>query len=479
VHLRRIAAAVLGAAFLAGCHDAPDRTPEGAALVPADTALFVSVDARLEGAQWEEVRDLLERFPSGDRAGELLLDALGANEIDSEDLELALGPELDLAVLYPGQTGAAPAVLLTRPDDPDALRGLLAELEAPAEAAELPDGWFALAQDRSALDGFLSAQAGETLADVSGFTEAIGELPRRHLAAAYLDGGLLAQTFAGRPGFAEPFFAPRGGIPGWAAATLTAEEDGLRVDGLVSAGGGAGRPFQPRLTERIPGDAVLYLGFRDLTTGARNLWRNLVEADPSLEDDLRLLEEELGLRLAELAPLFTREAGFYVRPGAPFPEVTLVLSVRDAETARAVLDELAAGVEGALESAVARDVEIAGTEAVQLELDPAASLFYAARDGIAAVSSAQDGLAALFEPEEEPLAESEAFRRAARSAEAPDDLLGLLYADLEEGVPLALGYLEGSIPTEVAENLLPLRSLLLYAAPEGSHISFGGFLQVE
>jgi hypothetical protein len=382
-------------------------------------------------------------------------------------------------VLYPGQTGAAPAVLLTRPDDPDALRGLLAELEAPAEAAELPDGWFALAQDRSALDGFLSAQAGETLADVSGFTEAIGELPRRHLAAAYLDGGLLAQTFAGRPGFAEPFFAPRGGIPGWAAATLTAEEDGLRVDGLVSAGGGAGRPFQPRLTERIPGDAVLYLGFRDLTTGARNLWRNLVEADPTLEDDLRLLEDELGVPLAELVPLFTREAGFYVRPGAPFPEVTLLLSVPDADAARAVLDGLAAGVEGALEGAVARDVEVAGADAVQLELDPAASLFYAARNGIAAVSSTQDGLAELFEPEEEPLAESESFRRAARSAEAPDDLLGLLYVDLEEGVPLALGYLEGLIPTEVAENLLPLRSLLLYAAPEGSRIRFGGFLQVE
>ena len=472
--LRRIAALALGAVALAGCHDRPEKTPEGAALVPADTALFIAVDTRLRGPQWEELRDVLERFPSGGRAGELLLGALGAQ---GHDVEPALGPELDLAVLYPGPSGAVPVVLLTRPDEPDALRALLAELEEPVEAAELPDGWFALAPDRAALDGFLSAGGGESLADVGEFAEAMGDLPRSRLAAAYLDGGLLAQTFGGRPGFAEPFFAPRGGIPGWAAAALSAD-DGLRVDGQVSAGT-AGLAFRPRLPELVPGDAVLYVGFRDLTTGARNLWRNLVEADPTLEEDLRGLEDELGLQLAELAPLFTGEGGIYVRPGAPLPEVTLVLSVRDAADARESLDELASGVEGALEGAVARDVEIAGVGAVELELDSAFSLFYAARDGIAAVSSARGGIAELLAPDDEPLARSEGFREAAASADAPDDVLGLLYADLEEGVPLALGYLEGSIPGELAENLLPLRSLFLYAAPENSRVRFGGFLEVE
>lgn len=478
--LRRIAAVAVGAVALAGCHDRPDKTPAGAALVPADTALFVALDTRFRGPEWEELRDLLERFPSGDGTAELLLDALDADGLDlRQDVEPALGPELDLAVLYPGPTGAVPAVLLTRPDEPQALRALLAELDEPLETAELPDGWFALARDRAALDGFLSAQSRESLADVGDFTEAMRDLPRRRLAAVYLDGGLLAQTFGGRPGFAEPFFAPRGGIPGWAAAALSAEGDGLRVDGLVGAGGEAGRPFRPRLPDFVPGDAVLCLGFRDLTTGARNLWRNLVEADPTLEDELRGLEDELGLRFAELAPLFTREGVFYVRPGAPFPEVTLVLSVLDADGAREALDDLASGVEGALEGAVARDVEIAGAEAVELELDPAVSLFYAARDGIAAVSSAREGIAALLAPEDEPLAESDRFREAAGSARVPEDLLVLLYADLEEGLPLALGYLEGSIPGEVAENLLPLRSLFLYATAEGARVRFGGFLQVE
>src|SRR5687767_13620376 len=70
-----------------------------AEFAPANAAVFVAVDTDFESEQWSNARELVGRFPDGDRAVEFFLAELEKEGINfEEDLRPALGPEVGLVV---------------------------------------------------------------------------------------------------------------------------------------------------------------------------------------------------------------------------------------------------------------------------------------------------------------------------------------------------------------------------------------------
>src|SRR5436190_17112245 len=72
----------------------------GAALVRPDALVFVTLDSDLGSSQWQQVNDLSKKFTGRDQALAQLNHELAKNQLDyGRDIEPALGPEVDIAIV--------------------------------------------------------------------------------------------------------------------------------------------------------------------------------------------------------------------------------------------------------------------------------------------------------------------------------------------------------------------------------------------
>src|SRR4029078_12409721 len=134
---------VLAAAALAlsatGCGEGSSPGAAGASVAPASSQVFVSVDTSFDSANWSAGRELVGKFPDGERAVEWILGELGGKGVDFEnDLKPALGPETDFVAL--DATSRGKVVGLTQPDDRAKLDALLAKSDEPLVSRAI-DGW--------------------------------------------------------------------------------------------------------------------------------------------------------------------------------------------------------------------------------------------------------------------------------------------------------------------------------------------------
>src|SRR5512134_1322474 len=96
-----VAGAVTALAFLAGCggENASVGAENASTIAPASAQLFATIDADTGSDQWQQLQDLLERFPGRDRLVEELQKALADGGVTKEELDKALGPTVDLVAL--------------------------------------------------------------------------------------------------------------------------------------------------------------------------------------------------------------------------------------------------------------------------------------------------------------------------------------------------------------------------------------------
>src|SRR5829696_5383221 len=87
------------AALSVACGGSEQPATGGPAVVPADAAVYVSVQSDLDSAQWKQVEKLVLRFPDGRGAVERLHGDLGNGVNYEDDLEPALGPTVELVWL--------------------------------------------------------------------------------------------------------------------------------------------------------------------------------------------------------------------------------------------------------------------------------------------------------------------------------------------------------------------------------------------
>ncbi len=442
-----LAAALVSVVAACGGNGAPGGA---AAVVPEDVAVYVSVDTSFRGNQWRAVQGLVSSFPDGEGALEELLDeaAAGAGLSGGEDLRNALGPEVGIAVLElsEGSEEDLPMVFLTQPDDEDAFEQLLENSERAVR--EEVRGWQVVATDDATLDRYLEALDGPSLEDSQAFEETMDDLEEDALVQLYVDVGAL-------PGELSALL-PAGRAPSL-GAVLRAEDDGVRVEGrMVSAEGAeesgpAFEPYEAELPEKVPGDVLAYISFKDLGSA-------ISDNAGALGARLGMAEAMLGLSLEEdIAPLLAGEGALYVRAGTRQPAITFVSEVDDEKAALRTLDKLAG-----------------------LGSSAGIPLSYAVVDGLLVVSTSETEIGAV-RGDGDRLATDDAFEEALERAGAPDETTGFGYVDLQRALPLFLGIAgarAGEAP-EAGEYLEPLESLVFWGSESGGAQRFSLFVGIE
>jgi hypothetical protein len=457
----------------------------GAKFVRSGALAFVALDTDLDSSQWQQLDDLAKKFPGRDKVLERIDGALAKHGVDlQDDVEPALGPEVDIAVaLGAGGRGKTAAVALTKPDNSDKFKALVSKLNAadenggPVVYREV-DGWYALSDSQASIDRVL-ADGGQSLADDATFQDAQSELSGDALVKAFVDGrqiGAAVKQAAERKSSALGVSSLGFDNLGFIAASTSVEDDGIRVHGVTGGSAAAGSDFAAKLLGNVPGDALAVLDFRGAGIADRI---EKLESNPKVDRVFRQVEVALGVSYDDILDLLHNEVALYVRPGAGIPEVTLALETKDQAKALSTLDRLGARLAAATGGQLRTETQ-GGHVVKTLDLGRF-SVHYGVVDGTVVITSGLSGISD-YGAAGERLPASADFKQAQEAAGMPDSTGGFLYLDLKNSIPLleGLAALAGkSPPADVTENLQPLRSLLAWTETSGKSRTFDAFLEIK
>ena len=454
--------------------------PAGAALVRSDVLGFVSVDTDLGSGQWQQFDKLWQKFPSHDSWLQHIKQSLAKDGLDYEtDVKPALGPELDLALVPDGTSEAVVGV--TKPDDPAKFKELATKADhgsAPSVTRDLGGGWWAVAEKDGDFDKVVKGTV-EPLSSLDSFTTAMGKLPGDSLVRAYLDGSQLNELVKQRSasGTSGLDAGSALGLEGlkYLAVSLSAEDDGLRLQGASSGGDLGGKEFASKLLDGIPGDA--FAAFDFLGEGTSQQLQKL-ESTPQFAQAAKQLEQEYGVTANELTALLDGEVAFYARSGGLIPELTLALAPKDPTQALATIDKLMTHLAAENGSHVQSGTQD-GHEVKTVTFGQFA-IHYGLVDGKVLLTTGVNGISDFGSAGS--LTDSADFKEAKSAAGMPDSTGGLFYVDLKNALPLIEGFasLSGqSLPPNVTENLRPLRSLLAWSEGSSDERTFDAFLQIK
>jgi hypothetical protein len=481
--------AVAAAVVLSGCGGGGKSgvsSESGASLVTDRALAFVSVDSDLGSSQWGKIDDLSRKFPARDRVLGMIKHELAKQHLDwKQDVDPALGPEVDLVVARGPSLQKTAVAVFTKPDDPDKFKQLVKKLDAadesspPATVREV-NGWYFVAKNNAAIDGVLKGTGG-ALSDNGTFDDALGKLPDDALSKAYVNGHELAGLIRdAAQESSSPFDPSDVGLDklDFIAASLGAEDDGVRLKGAVSGAGvssfGAG-DYTSKLIDGVPGDALAFLTFRGqgLTDRLKELRSNQLFAQA-----LQQLETTTGVSFDDLLDLFVNEVAFYVRPGAGIPELSLVLAPDNKDKALATLDKLAARAAAAAGGTVSSGAQD-GHEVKTVDVGQVAVHYGAIGDKVL-ITNGVNGIGDYGSGAK--LTDSADFKGAKGAAGLPDSNGGFVYLDLKSGIPLIesfAGLASQPLPEDVTANLRPLRSLMAWVAGSGDTRTFDVFLEIK
>jgi hypothetical protein len=464
----------------------------GASQVRAGALAYAAIDSDLSSDQWQQVDDLLHKFPARDELLAKLRHELADHELDYDrDVEPALGPELDFAAV----SGASPSdtayAWLTKPDSVDKAKALVKKLDAESadtSVTRIVDGWMVVSDSEEMIDRVLKGSADKSLADDAVFKDAVSQLPTDALAKAYVNGRQLADLI-GRVlgGGAQTTAAGDSTAPfgldklEWIGASMQAQDDGIRFDGRIKGPNGgrlvdSGAPYASKLISGVPAGALAFLSFRGGTVSDQlaELRKN-----PQFGQAFQEAEKQLGMRLDRVIALFAHEVAFYVRRGPGIPEFSLVLEAPDTAEALTTVDRLANRVAELLHTRVYEekqdgiDVKSIGVRAVTVR--------WAGFDGRVLITTAPTGIAD-YRAGGDKLTDDPAYRDALDAAGAPDETGGLVYVNLHDSAQLIQNYVGasgGGVPAKIRENLEPLRSFVAYSTASEDLTNLAAFLQIK
>ena len=458
---------------LAGCGSDQQAATNGADIVPASAAAFISIDTDADGSQWERAEGLIGKFPDGEAA---IRELRGSFEEDTkldweDDVKPALGETFAVVWLDAEEQGQN-LVGLTQPRDEDKLRDLIAKANATDEEEDVVvgehAGWSVLATSQARIDRFKrEAARGDKLAEDTAFEDALAELPDDALVTAFARGQSLVDLagsffLTGAFGFTQPTSGDR---PESVATALVAEGGGFRVTSVTRtevAPSVAPEVYESRLLAEVPADSLAFLSAR----GGAQVDRQL---DQLPADALRELERELGLEIQAITALFENEFALYVRTAIPIPEVTLLLAADDEQAALRTIGGLIEQVTRREPAQPCHEPEMqAGVEVRCVEFDDFA-LRYAAFDGKVVITTGRQSIEEIRSGGPR-LADDEGFKKAREASGLPDRTAGFLWLDVEDGLPLLLGLAEArneDVPDELRRNFEPVTSVVGWADQDG------------
>jgi Protein of unknown function (DUF3352) len=407
-------------------------TDHAAAVVPADTPIYINVYLQPSSAQQMNLGGLLGRLPGfadhatlDSKVDEAVQQLLGGSGVDyRRDLKPWLGDQLAIGVTPTGTNPDDVKTLLVAAvkDRPaaDAALSRLTEQEgsAPTQAtyqgitmisgatethAFLDDGeLLVLANDADGVRAAVDASSGgrPALASDSAFRAAMRDLPSDHLASAYLDLDGLADATVGSAS-----------LSGYSAASLAliAEHDGLHLVGQApfdqsSAGASARAGFalssEPSsLSDWMPdgtqAEAVIF-GLRQLIETAESQigqQPGTEQVGQSIAQLRAVIAFGLGLNVDEdVLPLLDRETALAItgfQAGAPHGQ--LLLRPSDAAAAASALERIRDALQQ--RGAQVSSSQLEGVDITTLDVPNTASVAYAIDDGVVIIGLSADDVA--------------------------------------------------------------------------------------
>jgi hypothetical protein len=458
----------------------------GAALVGSGALAYVAIDSDLGSSQWQQVDELLKKFPVRDRFLSELKKSLAEQKIDYErDVKPALGPELDIAAVAGASAQDISYAAMTKPDSIEKAKALVHKLDEnspPALATRVVDGWLIVSDKQEMIDGVLKG-SGSSLADASAFKDAFGQVPDDALLKVYANGPQVAKLVGlfSSGGFQPTVAAgtsPLGNLD-WIAAAAVAEDNGLTLEGDAKTADGrtvGGEPYASKLISGVPADAFFFSTFQG--RNAQDQLRNLRQ-NPAFGAALDLIEQQLGIRLEDVLALFEHETAFYVRRGPGLPEFSLVFEAPNTEQALGTIDRLATRLATVAHARLGAEQQ-GGLDVKTLNFGPV-TVRWAGFDGRVLLTTAPTGIAD-YRANGNKLGDDSAFKDALDTAGAPDKTIGLTYVNLADSLELIKSYagLAGAkLPPAVREKLKPLRSFVVYGSAKGDVTKFAAFLEVN
>jgi hypothetical protein len=453
--------------------------PAGASLFRSDVLAFASIDSDLGSSQWKTFDSLWQKFPAHDSWLQQIKQSLAKNNVDYEqDVKPALGPEFDVGVVPSGTSETVVGV--TKPNDPAKFKELVAKGDkgsTPSVTKDLGDGWWAVADKASDFDAVLKG-SGEDLSQSNSFATAIGKLPGDTLVRAYLDGPqlntLVKQRAPSNTSGLDPSALGLDGLK-YLAVSLSAEDDGLRLQGASSGGNLGGGEFASKLLDQIPSEAFAAFDFLGSSTTQQ---LQQLEGTPQFAPAAKQLEREYGVTADELFGLLDGEVAFYARSGALIPELTLALQPKDPTQAAETVDKLMTRL--AAESGTRVQSGMQGGHEVKTVTFGQFEIHYGSVDGKVILSTGVNGISEFGSAGS--LTDSADFKDAKSAAGMPDSTGGVFYVDLKNALPLLEGFagLAGhDLPPSVTDNLRPLRSLLTWSEGQNDERTFDAFLEIK
>jgi Protein of unknown function (DUF3352) len=482
------------AVLVAGCggaaHKGKASSTAGATMVTSHALAYLTVSSDLGSSQWKQVDELSQKFPGRDKAIAQLKKALSQQNVDyTADIKPALGSEVDFAVVNGATPKDVSFAALTKPDDPLRFKALVAKMNKDSSGSravyrELGNGWFALSKSQQMIDRVVETDESSSLAHDPTFNEGLAKLPSEALAKAYVNGPELATLLEQAIKQSNTTFdlSSLGGIDklDYISASLSAEPDGVRLRGAVSGSGSAtlgSGEYTSKLMDGVPGDALAFLTFQGggLADSLQNLMKN-----PQIAAGIKQFEQSLGVSVNDILDLFRNEVAFYARPGSPIPEFTLVLESSDEQKAMATIDKLFTrlGATGLTQPCPTTDQGGVTMKCVQIS---SLAVHYGASDGKVFVTTGPSAVSE-YKASDNKLKDDTDFKDAKAAAGLPDSTGGFIYVNLKDTIPMieTLAGLGGSnVPSDVAANLAPLRSLLAWSAGSGDTRTFDVFLEIK
>lgn len=470
----------------AGCgsEDIGAGQASGAEILKAGALVYWETESDPDSDQWQQVEELLKRFPDGEKWIAQLKAELESEEgVTWEgDVKPALGEQVAVAV-YAKSMEDVSVVGMTNPEDPEKTVALIKKLdrgdnEGGPTLSRVVDDWVVISDKQASIDSSLKVEGGQSLADAEGFKNGMAELPEDALSRVYFDTAAALDAF----GDADPETAKAFRVFGldsidFAGAWAKAREDGAEIAGALRGEGadkllGTGKSYASKFLDRVPADAF---AFYSIQGGGLTQQFEALRGNPLYGMAFREAESELGIKIDDIVRLFEGEVAFYAAPGAPIPELTLLLESADPAQARQsavrLLEILAQRADGVIEEEDGLTTANFDGFTVNLGTIEDALVLTTSKRAIDELGGSGD-----------KLADSDRFKKALDAAGTPESYTGLLYTDLAEAVELALGYAsaaEEDLPAEVTRNLKPLRSLVVYGEKDGDLATSLIFLEIE
>jgi hypothetical protein len=441
--------------------------PAGASLVRADVPVFIAATTDEDSDQWKKADALLKKFPGREQLLASIRKELSQEGVDFErDILPALGPEVDFAI-FDLQDAGNSAVGMTKPDDPDKLVDLLHKGDDPPKVIKKrDDGWVVFSDSQTAVDQI--GAEGDKLADDSDYEDALSKLPEESLASAWVDGKAAVQAIKDQsPG------TNLGQLDKlqWAAAAVEARDDGAAVEIAAKGLYQNVETFKSSLLDKVPADTLLFGAFKGLD-------KSLANIDQQVGPAGGIVESFLGVRLSDLAALFSGEGALFARAGTPLPEITLALDDQNAHAKLATLDKLAAKAVASFGASGPTPVTVEGSNLKELRFGPVAVLYGLAKGWIV-VTDTRNALHDLSGGGGSFLADDDTFKAAKDAAGMPDETNGFVYVNLKDAIAEISGLAGESIPPDVAGNLRPLRTLLFYSTNDGDVADLKLFVEIK